>query len=229
MLLEHLKVQGLHAGLGPDDVFKQTALSWMMWNFRLAGLLCGSTVVWRQGGHPMHPNADRLWELVQTEQVTYFGTSPGHLLASRKAAGLHPGVEHDPSRLHTWGVIPAPPPPADLFEWVAPRWAHVEVSSVSGGTDVVTAFAGGTTGVPALPGELATRYLGVDLHSWSPRREPLIGEVGELVITTPIRRCPSRSGTTRTDPVTAQPISTTRPTAPIPPTRNQAYGGTATG
>ena len=189
VLLEHLKAAGLHAGLGPDDVFFwQTALSWMMWNFRLAGLLCGSTVVC-YSGHPMHPNADRLWELVQTEQVTYFGTSPGHLLASRKA-GLHPGVEHDLSRLHTLGSTGSPLP-ADLFEWVkAEVGAHVEVSSVSGGTDVVTAFAGGTTGVPALPGELATRYLGVDLHSWSPRREPLIGEVGELVITTPMPSMP---------------------------------------
>jgi len=189
VLLEHLKAAGLHAGLGPDDVFFwQTALSWMMWNFRLAGLLCGSTVVC-YSGHPMHPNADRLWELVQTEQVTYFGTSPGHLLASRKA-GLHPGVEHDLSRLHTLGSTGSPLP-ADLFEWLkAEVGAHVEVSSVSGGTDVVTAFAGGTTGVPALPGELATRYLGVDLHSWSPRREPLIGEVGELVITTPMPSMP---------------------------------------
>ncbi|MGV1087300.1 MAG: acetoacetate--CoA ligase [Mycobacterium sp.] len=189
VLLEHLKATGLHAGLGPDDVFFwQTALSWMMWNFRLAGLLCGSTVVC-YSGHPMHPDADRLWELVEAERVTYFGTSPGHLLASRKA-GLHPGAEHDLSRLRTLGSTGSPLP-ADLFEWVtAEVGAHVEVSSVSGGTDVVTAFAGGTTGVPALPGELATRYLGVDLHSWSPQREPLIGEVGELVITTPMPSMP---------------------------------------
>ncbi|MDA0250980.1 MAG: acetoacetate--CoA ligase [Actinobacteria bacterium] len=189
VVLEHLKAAALHVDLGGDDVFFwQTALSWMMWNFRLAGLLCGATVV-SYSGHPMYPDADRLWQLLETEGVTVFGTSPGHLLASRKA-GLHPGAEHDLSRLRTLGSTGSPLP-ADLYEWVAAELGPaVEVSSISGGTDVVTAFAGGTTAVAARPGELATRYLGVDLHSWSPDREPLIGEVGELVITTPMPSMP---------------------------------------
>ncbi len=189
VVLEHLKAGVLHADLGPDDVFFwQTALSWMMWNFRLAGLLCGATVV-GYSGHPMYPDADRLWGLVETEGVTFFGTSPGHLQASRKAA-LHPGTQHDLSRLRTLGSTGSPLP-ADLFEWVTAEVGEdVEVSSISGGTDVVTAFAGGTAEVPARPGELATRYLGVDLHSWSPDRRPLVDEVGELVITTPMPSMP---------------------------------------
>ncbi|MFZ4374187.1 MAG: acetoacetate--CoA ligase [Mycobacterium sp.] len=189
VVLEHLKAAVLHADLGADDVFFwQTALSWMMWNFRIAGLLCGSTVVC-YSGHPLHPDADRLWDLIETEGVTYFGTSPGHLLASRKA-GLHPGVEHDLSRLRTLGSTGSPLP-GELFEWVkAEVGDSVEVSSISGGTDVVTAFAGGTTGMPALPGELTTRYLGVALHSWSPNRTPLTGEVGEMVITAPMPSMP---------------------------------------
>ena len=64
------------------------------------------------------------------------------------------------------------------------------MSSISGGTDVVTAFAGGTAGIPAIAGELTTRYLGVALHSWSPQRRPLVGEVGEMVITTPMPSMP---------------------------------------
>lgn len=189
VVLEHLKAAALHADLGSGDVFFwQTALSWMMWNFRIAGLLCGATVI-GYSGHPMWPDADRLWRLIADERVSFFGTSPGQLLASRKA-GLHPGASHDLSRLRTLGSTGSPLP-ADLFEWVvAEVGPHVEVSSISGGTDVVTAFAGGTTGVAALPGELATRYLGVDLHSWSPRREPLIGEVGEMVITGPMPSMP---------------------------------------
>ena len=189
VLVEHLKAAALHADLGEDDVFFwQTALSWMMWNFRTAGLLCGATVV-SYSGHPMYPDADRLWSLLATEGVTYFGTSPGHLLASRKA-GLHPGARHDLSRLRTVGSTGSPLP-ADLFEWVhAEVGGSVEVSSVSGGTDVVTAFAGGTTGGPARPGELATRYLGVALAAWSPERRPLMGEVGEMVITAPMPSMP---------------------------------------
>ncbi|MCX2931549.1 acetoacetate--CoA ligase [Mycobacterium sp. CVI_P3] len=189
VILEHLKAAALHGNLGPDDVFFwQTALSWMMWNFRIAGLMCGSTVVC-YSGHPLYPDADRLWQLLEDEKVTYFGTSPGHLLASRKA-GLHPGASHDLHRLATIGSTGSPLP-ADLFDWVREEVAeHVAVSSISGGTDVVTAFAGGTAGVPVVPGELTTRYLGVALHSWSPHREPLVGEVGEMVITAPMPSMP---------------------------------------
>ncbi|MBU3752046.1 MAG: acetoacetate--CoA ligase, partial [Mycobacterium sp.] len=193
VVLEHLKSVVLHADLGPGEVlFWQTALSWMMWNFRVGGLLCGATVV-GYSGSPLYPDADRLWRLVAGEKVTYFGTSPGHLLACRKA-GLHPGAAHDLSRLLTVGSTGSPLP-AELFSWVIAEVGHgagrdVEVSSISGGTDVVSAFAGGTAGVPARPGELATRYLGVDLHSWSPDRLPLIGEVGELVVTTPMPSMP---------------------------------------
>lgn len=189
VVLEHLKAAALHADLGPGDVFFwQTALSWMMWNFRIAGLLCGATVVC-YSGHPLYPDADRLWQLLQDENVTYFGTSPGHLLASRKA-GLHPGVDHDLHHLRTIGSTGSPLP-ADLFDWVHDEvGAHIAVSSISGGTDVVTAFAGGTAGVPVVAGELTTRYLGVALHSWSPRREPLVGEVGEMVITAPMPSMP---------------------------------------
>lgn len=189
VILEHLKAAGLHANLAPGDVFFwQTALSWMMWNFRIAGLLCGAEVIC-YSGHPLYPNADRLWQLVADEKVTFFGTSPGHLLASRKA-GLHPGDTHGLERLTTVGSTGSPLP-SDLFDWVKKEVGqHVTVSSISGGTDVVTAFAGGTYGVPAPPGELATRYLGVALQSWSPTREPLIDEVGEMVITAPMPSMP---------------------------------------
>lgn len=189
VVLEHLKVVALHADLGPDDIFFwHTALSWMMWNFRIAGLLCGSTVVC-YSGHPLYPDADRLWQILEDEAVSYFGTSPGHLLACRKA-GLHPGAAHDLSRLVTIGSTGSPLP-ADLFDWVHDEVGeHIAVSSISGGTDVVTAFAGGTAGLPVIAGELTTRYLGVGLHSWSPTREQLIGEVGEMVITTPMPSMP---------------------------------------
>ena len=189
IVLEHLKTVALHADLGSDDVFFwQTALSWMMWNFRLSGLLCGSTVVC-YSGHPLYPDADRLWQLVADERVTYFGTSPGHLLASRKA-GLTPGSSHDLSRLRTIGSTGSPLA-ADLFEWVGSHVGkNVTVSSISGGTDVCTAFAGGTPGVPVRAGELATRYLGVALDCWSPKRESRIDEVGELVITKPMPSMP---------------------------------------
>ena len=188
VIVEHLKAAALHADLGPSDIFFwQTALSWMMWNFRLAGLLCGSTIV-GYSGHPLHPGPERLWTLLETERVTYFGTSPGHLLATHKA-GLRPGEAYDLSALRALGSTGSPLA-AELFDWATAAAGGAAVSSISGGTDVVTAFAGGTAGVEARAGELATRYLGVDLHSWSPNRQPLIGEVGELVITAPMPSMP---------------------------------------
>ncbi len=189
VLLEHLKQTGLHAGLGPESVFFwHTALSWMMWNFQVAGLLVGSTIV-TYSGSPLYPDADRLWRIVADERVTYFGTSPGQLNASRKA-GLAPGRDHDLSALRTLGSTGSTLP-GDLFEWV---WAQVApglpISSISGGTDVVSAFAGGSDGVAVVVGELTVRHLGVALESWSPDARPLIGEVGELVITAPMPSMP---------------------------------------
>lgn len=189
VVLEHLKAAGLHADLGPGDVFFwQTALSWMMWNYQVAGLLCGARIVCYSGS-PLYPDADRLWQIVEAEHVTYFGTSPGQLQASRKA-GLKPGVQHDLSGLRTLGSTGSTLA-ADLFGWVDDEVSPgLPISSISGGTDVVTAFAGGSVGVPVVAGELSVRYLGVALESWAPDRSPLIDEVGEMVITAPMPSMP---------------------------------------
>ncbi|MBA0046333.1 acetoacetate--CoA ligase [Mycobacteroides sp. LB1] len=189
VILEHLKVVGLHGDIGPGDVFYwQTALSWMMWNYRLGGLLVGATVMCFSG-HPMFPDAGRLWELIEAEKVTYFGTSPGHLQACRKAETT-PASTHDLRRLRTVGSSGSPLSP-ELFHWAGTYiGSDVAVSSLSGGTDVCTAFAGGTTGVPPRPGELSVRYLGTDLHSWSRERRALVDEVGEMVILSPMPSMP---------------------------------------
>lgn len=189
VVLEHLKAAGLHGDMGPGDVFFwQTALSWMMWNYQVAGLLVGARIVC-YSGHPLHPDADRLWQLVEAEKVTFFGTSPGQLQASRKA-GLNPGTDHDLSALRTIGSTGSTLA-ADLFVWVDDHVRQgLPVSSISGGTDVVTAFAGGSPGIEVVPGELSVRYLGVELESWGPDCRPLVGEVGEMVITTSMPSMP---------------------------------------
>lgn len=116
VVLEHLKAAGLHGDLGEGDIFFwHTALSWMMWNFQVAGLLTGATIV-TYSGSPLYPDADRLWQLLESEHVTYFGTSPGQLRASQKA-GLVPGRDHDLSSLRTLGSTGSTLA-ADLFDWV---------------------------------------------------------------------------------------------------------------
>ncbi|MGW0452550.1 acetoacetate--CoA ligase [Gordonia sputi] len=188
IVVEHVKVLGLHNEIGPGDVFFwHTALSWMMWNFQVAGLLMGATIV-TFSGHPLAPNADRLWQICDDNQVTFFGTSPGQLQASRKA-GLEPGRDHDLS-LRAIGSTGSPLSP-DLFTWVDEHVAAgLPVSSTSGGTDVCSAFCGGTPSVSYVPGEMTVRYLGCALDSWAPDRTPLIGEVGEMVITEPMPSMP---------------------------------------
>ncbi|MBA4026084.1 MAG: acetoacetate--CoA ligase [Gordonia sp.] len=189
VLLEHLKAVGLHGDMDSGDVFFwQTALSWMMWNYQVAGLLVGARIVC-YSGHPLYPDADRLWQVVESEQVSYFGTSPGQLQASRKA-NLDPGSDHDLGALRTIGSTGSTLA-ADLFVWIDDHVRQgIPVSSISGGTDVVTAFAGGSPGIPVVAGELSVRYLGVELESWSPDGTPLVGEVGEMVITTAMPSMP---------------------------------------
>lgn len=189
VLLEHLKTCGLHNDMGPGDVFFwYTSLSWMMWNYQVAGLLTGATILCFDGS-PVHPDPDSLWAVVADERVTVFGTSPGQILASRKA-GLVPRENHDMSALRILGSTGSTLP-SESFHWVADNVGeHVPVSSISGGTDVVSAFAGGTPTVEVVPGELSVRYLGVALESWDPAGKPLIGEVGEMVITAPMPSMP---------------------------------------
>ncbi|SDU57436.1 acetoacetate--CoA ligase [Gordonia westfalica] len=191
VVVEHLKAGALHGDLSSDDVFFwQTALSWMMWNYQVAGLLCGARIICYSGS-PLYPDADKLWQIVADEKVTYFGTSPGQLQASRKA-GLEPGRDHDLAALRTLGSTGSSLA-ADLFTWVDDHVKRgLPISSISGGTDIVSAFAGGSIGVPVVPGELSVRYLGVALESWAPDGTPLVGEVGELVVTAPMPSMPVR-------------------------------------
>ncbi|WP_433593865.1 acetoacetate--CoA ligase [Nocardia sp. CA-145437] len=191
VLLEHLKSLSLQSDIGPEDTFFwYTSPSWMMWNYQVAGLLVGATIVCYDGS-PAHPTPDGLWRLAARTRATVVGTSPGYLLACEKA-GAAPGRDHDLSALRSVGVTGAALPPSSSL-WVRHAVGeHVPVSSISGGTDVVSAFCGGVRTVPVWPGELSAPYLGVALDSWDEHGRPTRGEVGELVITAPMPSMPLR-------------------------------------
>ncbi|WP_307870447.1 acetoacetate--CoA ligase [Saccharopolyspora endophytica] len=182
VIVEHLKTLSLHLDIGPGDhFFWYTTLNWMMWNLRSAGLLQGATVHCFDGA----PSPANLWGLAEHGRVTYFGASPG-FLAATKDSGLRPAVDFDLSALRSVGctgsVLTAP-----LHEWAASELGpDVLVGSTSGGTDVVSGFAGPVPTEPVRAGEIAVRCLGVDLHAWSPAREPLSDEVGELIVSSPM-------------------------------------------
>ncbi|QCB50481.1 acetoacetate--CoA ligase [Rhodococcus sp. PAMC28707] len=191
VLLEHLKSVGLQSDIGPNDTFFwYTSPSWMMWNFQVAGLLVGATIV-TSSGSPGFPTADALWKIAAAQKVTFLGTSPGYVLSCIKA-GSHPGEDHDLGALRAIGITGSSLP-ATSSTWLADNISRdVPVFSISGGTDVVSAFAGGVRTVPVWPGELSAPYLGVALAAYDDQGRSVTGEVGELVVTKPMPSMPTR-------------------------------------
>jgi acetoacetyl-CoA synthetase len=189
VVLEHLKAIALQSDIGGDDTFFwYTSPSWMMWNFQVAGLLVGATIVCYDGS-PTFPKPDALWDMAARVRATVLGTSPGYVLGCAKA-GAVPRKEHDLSALRTVGITGSSLPPSSSL-WLGDNVGeHVQVASISGGTDVVSAFIGGVRTVPVWPGELSAPYLGVALDAWDESGRPVRGEVGELVITKPMPSMP---------------------------------------
>ena len=189
ILLEHIKMLGLHQDLGPEDRFAWfTTTGWMMWNYLVSGLTVGSAVVLFDGD-PGHPDLLELWRFAAELEVTVFGVGAPFLLNCRKA-GLSPGRELDLSRLRQVGSTGAPLPP-EGFAWV---YEHVGddllLASVSGGTDVCSAFVGAAPLLPVHAGEIPARCLGAKVEAFDPQGRPVLGERGELVITAPMPSMP---------------------------------------
>ncbi|MFP1628130.1 acetoacetate--CoA ligase [Streptomyces sp. 5K101] len=191
ILLEHFKQLGLHCDLGPGDrFFWYTSTGWMMWNFLVSGLLTGTTVVLYDGS-PGHPTTGAQWSVAERTGATLFGTSAAYVMACAKA-GVHPARDHDLSTITCVATTGSPLPP-DGFRWLHDEVADdLWIASVSGGTDVCSCFAGAVPTLPVHIGELQAACLGTDLQSWDPQGKPLIGEVGELVVTNPMPSMPIR-------------------------------------
>ena len=177
--IDHLRLFGLHLDLRPGDrFFWYTNTNWMMWNLVASALLAGATTVCFDGS-PLYPGPRRLWEIAAETKVNVLGVSPGIFLAGMKA-GLKPGEELDLSALRTIGATGAPVP-AHCFPWVRDAVGErVQLASTSGGTDVVSGFAGSAPNLDVWAGELSAPLLGVALESWDDEGQPLIGEVGDV-------------------------------------------------
>jgi acetoacetyl-CoA synthetase len=189
ILLEHFKIHALHHDLGPADrFFWFTTTGWMMWNYLVSGLLVGSTIVLYDGS-PGHPDLATMWRIATEAGITYFGTSAPFLMACRKA-GLSPATEFDLSRLRGVGSTGAPLP-AEGFRWAYDALGNdLQLQSVSGGTDVCTAFVGASPLVPVWTGEISCRHLGCRVEAFDASGQPVIGEQGELVLTAPMPSMP---------------------------------------
>jgi acetoacetyl-CoA synthetase len=183
ILIEQLKKGHLHLDAQAGDrLFWFSTTGWMMWNFLVGVLLTEASIVLYDGS----PAGDVLWRLARETEMTTFGTSAAFVSACMKG-DISPGPQ--PS-LRAVGSTGSPLSP-EGFQWIYDQLgADTWLFSTSGGTDVCTAFVGGVPTLPVYMGELQARALGCAVEAWSPSGEPLIDEVGELVITKPMPSMP---------------------------------------
>jgi acetoacetyl-CoA synthetase len=189
-LLEHLKYLHFHNDVHPGErFFWYSTTGWMMWNFTLAALLSGATIVLYDGS-PAYPDLNALWAFAEKSRITHFGTSAPFLVSCMKA-GLSPGRDFDLSALRSIGSTGSPLPP-EAFAWVYEQVrADLWLSSMAGGTDVCTAWVGGNPLLPVYRGEIQCRCLGCAMESWGETGAPVpAGEVGEMVVTKPMPSMP---------------------------------------
>lgn len=189
ILLEHLKELALHVDVGEGDrFFWYTSTAWMMWNLLISSLLVGTTMVLYDGS-PGYPDLSVLWKLAETQRVTHFGVSPPYLQACGRA-GLHPGRRFDLSSIRQVGSTGAPLTPegsAWVYEEVG---SDLRLASISGGSDLCTAFLGGCPMLPVRAGRIQCSQLGAKIEAFDMNGVPVVGEVGELVITAPMPSMP---------------------------------------
>ncbi len=189
VLLEHFKYLAFHNDVRKGEhFFWFSTTGWMMWNFVQASLLVGATVVLYDGS-PGYPNLNIMWEFIQKAKINHFGTSAPFLVACMKA-GMTPQKDYDFSHLRSIGSTGAPLPP-EAFHWVYENVKKdIWLCSMSGGTDVCTAFVGGCPTRNVYMGEIQCRGLGVKLEAFNPEGQPVLDEVGEMVITVPMPSMP---------------------------------------
>ncbi|GCF08198.1 acetoacetate--CoA ligase [Dictyobacter arantiisoli] len=189
ILLEHLKALALEFDVKPGErLFWFTTTGWMMWNLLISGLLVEATVLLYDGS-PAYPDMHTLWHFAEESHMTFFGTSAGYITSCMKA-GIEPGQTWNLNALRAIGSTGSPLPP-EGFYWL---YEHVKrdiwITSVSGGTDVCSAFVSGSILLPVYAGELQCRSLGAMVQAFDEQGQSLIDAVGELVITEPMPSMP---------------------------------------
>ena len=189
ILLEHAKNTIFHNDLRPGDrFFWYTSTGWMMWNYMLGSLLSGATIILYDGS-PGYPDLNALFDLAARSGMTYFGTSAAFIHACMKA-GIRPNQDYDLSRIRGVGSTGSPLSAAG-FRWVYDNVnRHLALESLSGGTDLCTAFVGGVRTQPIYSGEIQGAALGASVKAFNVAGEPVLNEVGELVITEPMPSMP---------------------------------------
>jgi acetoacetyl-CoA synthetase len=182
-LIQHLKELMLHSNLHEDDtIFYFTTCGWMMWNWFVSSLAIGSTIVCYDG-NPFHPGPDALLHMARELSISIFGTSAKYI-ASLENAGVKPknicGFPALKAILSTGSPLSN-----ESFEYVYREWKEdVQLSSIAGGTDIISCFMLGNPMLPVYMGEIQCRGLGMDVDSFDDFGKSIIGQQGELVCKT---------------------------------------------
>ncbi len=189
ILLEHCKNHALSWDLRPGDRLQWfTTTAWMMWNALVSALLVRASVVMIDG-NPAFPDLAFQWRLAAETRPTMLGVSPAFAMACRKE-GMEPGRDFDLSSIRTIGAAGSPLP-LEGFEWLYEQVdPAVFLNLGSGGTDLCTGIVQGNPLLPVYAGEMSGRCLGVAAAAFSAEGEPVVGELGELVITEPMPSMP---------------------------------------
>ena len=179
-LLQHRKEHSLHCDLRPDEkIFYFTTTGWMMWNWLSSALAVGATVV-LYDGNPFYPDASKMFNLIDSEQINVFGTSAKFIDACKKAQ-VNPRGDNDLSSLRCI-LSTGSPLIAESFDWVYENIkSDLMLASITGGTDLLSCFALGSPISPVWRGEIQQRGLGMDVAVYDSEQTKLIGESGELV------------------------------------------------
>lgn len=189
ILLEHLKLIGIHYNLKPGDrFFWYTTTGWMMWNVLVSSIGLGGTAMLFDGS-PNFPDVNSLWKFADEQRISFFGTSAPYLtnLMKQKVRVMdHYPLKH----LYAIGSTGSPLPP-DTFRYVYDSIKNdVWLASISGGTDVCTAFLGGCVCSPVYAGELQCVNLGANIKALNDEGKPVVDKMGELVLTKPMPSMP---------------------------------------
>ena len=189
VLLEHLKYLVLQNDVKPGERFYWFATTgWMMWNFVQASLLAGATAVLYDGS-PGFPDMNMQWKLAEEAKINHFGTSAPFLVACMNRE-VKPAKEHNLSALRSIGSTGSPLPP-EAFDYVYREIKKdLWLCSMSGGTDVCTAFVGSNPLDSVYLGEIQCSALGCAMYAWDETGNSVVDEVGEMVITKPMPSMP---------------------------------------
>ena len=188
-LLQHMKELSLHTNLKPDDsIFYFTTCGWMMWNWLVSSLALGARLVLFDGS-PFHPQPERLIDLIDSERINVFGCSAKYISALEKAE-VKPKQSHHLTSLQRILSTGSPLNPAS-FQYVYREFKQkLCLSSISGGTDIISCFVLGNPILPVYSGEIQSAGLAMDVKIFNDQGEPLNGEKGELVCSQPFPSMP---------------------------------------